>query len=111
MARCRLIAGADFPARVTGTPGGVVVGFGSHRCGHCAAVARAVEEAAASAGADVELYTIDTHRDPDLTERWEITASPTLIYFRGGREIGRSTGRFPRSEVQEALNRIAQPAD
>lgn len=101
MATLELISGRALSDRAAGAGKRVLVQFSSPGCGHCRVIAGAVERIAAEAGSPVELLRIDTDRDFELAERWNILSSPTLVFLRDGREVDRMYG----PPVPETLSR------
>ncbi len=50
------------------------------------------EAAAAEFEPRIRLGKLDTEAEPELATKFQIRAIPTLILFRGGREIARHSG-------------------
>ncbi|KAB7739718.1 thioredoxin TrxC [Parvibaculum sedimenti] len=61
-------------------------------CGPCRAMAPVFEAAAAEFEPRIRLGKLDTEAEPELATKFQIRAIPTLILFRGGREIARHSG-------------------
>lgn len=100
------IGGREFRERVCESGRRVVVQFSVPRCGHCGAIAGAVETAAREVGADVDLYRVDVGQEPELAERFGILSTPTLVYVHDGREVGRCSGAITRNGLVGCLRRL-----
>jgi thioredoxin 2 len=48
---------------------------------------------------------LDSDRNPATSARFNVRGIPTLILFRGGREVGRETGAVPRSQLDALLGK------
>lgn len=83
---------ANFDRQVAVTELPLVVDFWAPWCAPCRMMAPAFEEAAARLAPRVRLGKLDTEAVPDVAARYGIRSIPTLIAFRGGREVARQSG-------------------
>ena len=70
----------------------VVVDFWAAWCGPCKMMAPAFAQAAGQLEPRVRLAKLNTEQEPAIAQQFGIRSIPTLVIFRGGREIARQSG-------------------
>ncbi|MBG0790365.1 MAG: thiol reductase thioredoxin [Desulfovibrionaceae bacterium] len=93
------LVGATFDRHIAKSDVPVLVDFYSPTCGPCLMMGPQFEEAAKSLHPVVRLAKLDTSAEQAVAARYDVRAVPTLILFRGGREIARQSGAMGSTDI------------
>lgn len=98
---------ATFDVHVGRTDLPVVVDFWADWCGPCKMMAPAYAQAAARLEPAFRFAKLDTEAAPAVAARYGIRSIPTLIVFRGGREVARQSGAMDAGSIARWLAPLA----
>ncbi|KAL9079770.1 MAG: hypothetical protein Q9157_001342 [Trypethelium eluteriae] len=90
----------------------VVTDFWATWCGPCKSIAPIYEQLSSqlSRPNKVTFTKVDTDKQTQIAQSYNITAMPTFLVFKNGREVSRLRGADPKG-LNEAVRKLAQEAD
>jgi thioredoxin 2 len=98
------VSDATFDRVVNDATVPVLVDFYADWCGPCKIMAPLLDDLARRRAGDVLVTKLDTDKNPATQLRFGVRGIPTLILFRGGKEVGRRVGAAPPADVEALLN-------
>jgi len=87
-----------------GTP--VLVDLWAAWCGPCRMLAPVVEELAATYTGKVKMGKLNVDEHPQVAAQFRIMNIPTLLLFKGGKEVDRIVGVVPKEELVRRIERV-----
>ena len=97
----------DFQRAVLSSPTPVLVDFWAPWCGPCRALAPTVEQLAAEYAGRVSFAKLNTDENPNTAMQYGVQGLPTMVLFKGGREVQRLVGLQPKPNIKRALDQVA----
>lgn len=96
----------EFRKEVEEAQGPCVVDFFATWCGPCRVVAPVLEDLAAQYEGKVRFFKVDVDNLMEVASRFRITGVPTIVYFKDGKEAGRTVGAASRDYFREKINSV-----
>jgi thioredoxin 2 len=81
----------------------VLVDFWAPWCGPCKMVAPELVKVAAEGAGHFVVAKVNTEELPSLAQRFRVTAIPTMVLFKGGREVARQAGAMPAPAIRKFI--------
>jgi thioredoxin 1 len=86
------ITEVDFAAQVEQAANPVLVDFSAEWCPPCKMLAPVIERVALEFQGKLDVFGVNTDESPTLSQRFNISGVPTMIFFRDGKEIKKLVG-------------------
>ena len=96
----------NFDQEVERSPVPVLVDMWAPWCGPCRFVTPVVEELAAELAGRLRVAKLNVDQNPVTASRFNIQSIPSLLVFKGGREVDRIVGAQPKSEILRRIERL-----
>ena len=103
-----IITDSQFEEQVLQQKGISIVDFWAPWCGPCHQMAPGLEAFAGANAKKVKVFKIDVDDNPKTAEKYEIRSVPTVIFFRDGHPVYRSSGAMSQSSLQNQLDALAE---
>ena len=105
--RIQTTTSGSFNSQVLDGKGPIAVEFMSYGCGHCRVIEPVLQQVAKLVESSEKMFRVNIGVEQELSERYKIQGTPTLIMFLDGSVVGRVEGPSP--EVSSVLAEITQP--
>ena len=87
--------------------GPIAVEFMTYSCAHCGTIEPVLQQAAEALRSKEQVFRVNIATEQDLAQRFDIQATPTIVLFMNGREVGRVEGPSP--NLSSVLAELTQP--
>ncbi len=83
---------AEFQSRLQASTHPVVVDLWAPWCGPCRTLSPRLEQVGATFAGQVEVWKVNVDESPEIAHALNVMGIPTLVVFKGGKEVTRRTG-------------------
>jgi len=105
MSAALAVTSSEFEEMVLKSDVPVLVDFWATWCKPCLAIAPTIEELAKEYEGKAKVLKVDVDVDGDLASRFGILGVPSVLLFKGGREVDRITGLGPKVKYVQLIER------
>ncbi len=84
----------------------VIIDFSAEWCVPCKKITPILSQLVDELDEEVSIIKIDIDKNPVLRKKYNITAVPTLIAFKNGKQKWRHTGMITLAKVKQAVRSI-----
>jgi len=84
----------------------VLVDFWAPWCGPCRMLAPTIEEIASEYKNKAKICKVNTDENPLLAGKFQISAIPTLLFFKNGKVVKELVGLQPKEELKKVLDEL-----
>jgi thioredoxin len=84
----------------------ILVDFSATWCGPCKALAPTIDKVAAEYAGKLEVYKVDIDSAQETAASFGILSVPTVIFFKGGKEVDRFQGNIDIRAVKTHVDKV-----
>ena len=97
---------ANFELEVLKSALPALVDFWAPWCGPCRMMSPVIEELANEYAGRVKICKMNTDEGVDTAAKYRISAIPSLLLFKGGKQVQEMVGLQPKEEIKRQLDEL-----
>ena len=97
------VTDANFEEEIGSSSGLAIVDFWAEWCGPCRVVSPIVEELAHEYAGQVKVGKLDVDSNRRTSQRFQIRAIPSILYFKDGQLVDQVVGAYPKRHLEEKI--------
>jgi thioredoxin 1 len=101
-----VLSDATFEKEVLQSDKPVLVDFWAAWCGPCMILGPTIEEIANDFAGKVKVCKLNTDENEATSAKYQISAIPSLLFFKGGQVVDKSIGVVNKKAIAEKLNKL-----
>lgn len=97
---------SEFEKEVLNSVTPVLVDFWAPWCGPCRMLAPVIDEISKEYEGKIKVVKLNTDENPQTAGNYQISAIPTLIFFKGGKVVKELIGVLPKEEIKKVIDEL-----
>jgi thioredoxin len=97
-----------FTAEVLDSKIPVLVDFFATWCGPCKKISPRVDAVGSEFSGRAKIYRVDIDKNPELSAVYNISAVPTLLFFKNGEVVAKMVGLAPKEAIAKKLKQVVE---
>lgn len=102
----QIVTDKNFSEDVLRSAPPVMVDFYADWCGPCKMLAPLMDELAKEYEGKAKIFKLNVDESMDTAQTYGVMSIPTIIFFKGGKEVDRTVGALSKDALEERLKAL-----